>query len=89
MRESLPAPLKSPVEVEAGGQWYPGRLDRWKRDHRGWVGYVWWTAGVGLQHVEWIPADRLRACESRPALAPGKVRQDEADSLGGSALSAT
>jgi hypothetical protein len=36
-------------------------LERWRRcERRGWIGYVWWREGVGLQHVEWIKAERLR-----------------------------
>lgn len=42
------------------GCWYPGMLDRWKHDERGWVGHVWWSEGPGLTHVEWIKAERLR-----------------------------
>lgn len=52
-----------PVEVAHDGRGCPGTLERWKRDHRGWVGYVWWREDVGLQHVEWITADRLRRSE--------------------------
>lgn len=48
------------VEVLHDGSWYGGRLDRWKRDDRGWVGYVWWSEGPGLTHVEWVDAERLR-----------------------------
>jgi hypothetical protein len=49
-----------PIEVLHDGSWYPGMLDRWKHDERGWVGHVWWSEGVGLTHVEWIAAARLR-----------------------------
>lgn len=53
-----------PVEVLYDGQWFPGTLDRWKCDHRGWVAHVWWSEGPGLNHVEWAPADRLRPVEA-------------------------
>lgn len=52
--------LRKPVEVLHDGCWHPGTLDRWKHDYRGWIAYVWWSEGVGLTHVEWISADRLR-----------------------------
>lgn len=47
-----------PVEVLSADRWHPGALERWKRGARGWVGYVWWREDAGLQHVEWISADR-------------------------------
>jgi hypothetical protein len=38
-----------------------GALDRWRRcPQRGCVGHVWWREAVGMQHVEWIKAERLR-----------------------------
>jgi len=49
-----------PVEVLVAGEWFRGTLDRWKHDHRGWVGHVWWSRGPGLNYVEWIPTGRLR-----------------------------
>lgn len=53
-----------PVQVlHSDGRWYPGTLERWQRNADGWRGYVWWSEGVGLRHVEWIPADRLRPAE--------------------------
>jgi hypothetical protein len=50
-----------PADVLVDGRWYPARLERWKLGPSGWRGYVWWTVGVGLQHVGWVPAERLRA----------------------------
>lgn len=49
-----------PVEVWSGQRWVPGTLEVWRRDPAGWVGYVWWREAAGLQHVGWLPADRLR-----------------------------
>lgn len=55
-----------PVEVLHDGRWYRGSLERWRHsDERGWRGYVWWSEGVGLQHVEWILAERLRPRDTK------------------------
>src|SRR4051794_6906448 len=58
-------PTTTAVEIYyADGRWYPGTLERWRHDpDRGWIGYVWWSEGAGLRHVEWIPADRLRPAQ--------------------------
>lgn len=52
------------VEVVVGDRCYPGTLEHWKHDERGWVAYVWWSEGPGLTHVEWIKAERLRPAEA-------------------------
>jgi hypothetical protein len=65
MKTETAAPKMPPEPVavdilHTDGRWYPGSLERWRRDELGWKAYVWWSEGVGLRHVEWIPADRLR-----------------------------
>lgn len=53
--------------VERDGRWHKGRLHLWDEAHRhpgcgmsGWAGSVRYHVGPGLQHVEWVHADRVR-----------------------------
>ena len=35
-------------------------LEAWRRDDVGWLGYVRYTVGVGMRHLEWVDAGRLQ-----------------------------
>jgi hypothetical protein len=48
------------VDAERGGRWFPGALDAWRKHDGRWQGYVFYTVGVGMRHVEWAHAERLR-----------------------------
>jgi hypothetical protein len=37
----------------------PGELEGWRRDGVTWLGYVCWSAGVGIRHLSWIDQSRI------------------------------
>jgi hypothetical protein len=48
------------VDVERDGRWFPGTLEAWRKREGRWQGYVFYTVGVGMRHVEWADAGRVR-----------------------------
>jgi len=48
------------VEVLRDGTWWLGQLDGWQRRDDGWWGHLRYYVGVGLQHLEVVPADEVR-----------------------------
>lgn len=50
---------RSSVDVERAGTWHPGVLERWRRDVDGWRAFVR-SVATGMQHLEWVTADRVR-----------------------------
>jgi hypothetical protein len=48
------------VDVERDGCWFPGTLEAWRKREGRWQGYVFYTVGVGMRHVEWADAGRVR-----------------------------
>ncbi len=57
MREIHPPKL---AQVERDATWHPGYLEAWRHDCDGWRAYVRHSVGVGLQHLEWVNAERVR-----------------------------
>ena len=50
----------SPVDVQRDGRWHPGTLEAWRRDVDGWRAFVRYSVATGMQHLEWVTADRVR-----------------------------
>ena len=48
------------VDVQRDGTWHPGTLERWRRDVDGWRAFVRYSVAAGMQHLEWVTADRVR-----------------------------
>jgi hypothetical protein len=46
------------VHVHRDETWYDGWLEAWRQDDDGRLAYVRYTVGVGMQHLEWVGADR-------------------------------
>ena len=49
-----------PVEVQCESRWHPGTLQPWRRDVDGWRAFVRYSVAAGMQHLEWVTADRVR-----------------------------
>lgn len=45
-----------PVEVDDNGGTWPGRVLGWRGDRV----YVTYNSGIGLKHLTWVPASRVR-----------------------------
>ncbi len=52
------------VEVERDASWHPGQLEAWQRHDDDWRAFVRYSTGTGMQHLEWVDAERVR--ESTP-----------------------
>jgi hypothetical protein len=48
------------VQVRRGEGWYGGWLQAWRRDGDGWLAYVRYSVGVGMQHLEWVGVERVK-----------------------------
>jgi hypothetical protein len=40
--------------------WYPGFLEGWRRYDDGWMASVTYRVAVGMHHVDWVGAERVR-----------------------------
>jgi hypothetical protein len=52
-----------PVEVLHEGRWVTGWLEAYRRDGRGWRAMVRYSAGPGMQYLQWRQESNVR----RPA----------------------
>lgn len=59
----LPPPGRG-VRVTTDDGECPGLLQAWRLGPSGWEGYCSWTVGVGMTHVGWLPAYRLRPTDT-------------------------
>jgi hypothetical protein len=50
----------TPITVtQPDGQW-PGWLLAWRRTSNGWVAFVRYRRGPGMNHLQWVGADEVR-----------------------------
>jgi hypothetical protein len=47
------------VTVRRGQTSQPGWLEAWRRDDDGWLAYVRYSVGVGMQRLAWLAAERV------------------------------
>ncbi len=55
-------PVRPPrsVVVVRDDTWHRGHLEAWRRDGARWRAFVRYTTGTGMQHLEWVDAERVR-----------------------------
>ena len=53
-----------PVEVLHDGRWLPGWLEAYRRDGDKWRACVRYSAGVGMQYVQWRGEADVRPASS-------------------------
>jgi hypothetical protein len=62
MRVANPTKL---VLVERDGHWHLGELRAWRRaDDGGWLANVIYSVAVGIRHIDWVEAERVRQMAS-------------------------
>jgi hypothetical protein len=49
-----------PVEVLHEGRWVSGWLEAYRRDGEGWRAMVRYSAGVGMQYLQWREEAQVR-----------------------------
>lgn len=57
MRQVYPSQL---VEAQRDDRWHAGYLEAWRRDGDDWRAFVRYSTGVGMRHLEWVGATRVR-----------------------------
>lgn len=48
------------VHVERDSPGHAGELRAWRRDDTEWLANVIYSIAVGIRHIDWVTADRVR-----------------------------
>ncbi len=53
------------VAVARDNTWHRGHLEAWRRDGADWRAVVRYSTAAGMQHLEWVDAERVRESQTR------------------------